>query len=1265
MVIHIAARISSRSAAVLLLFAFSGLAQTPDRRQPGPDPDTRQRPAAAVRRTATARARRSPAALVHQPAYAPNRYAVFLADPPVGARYTTRESLLTAEASRYRQQLENAQAGVKSALASRNIRVVGSVATLLNAVFVVAQPESLADIKAIPGVAGVMRMRTGHKYLNVATQLMNAAPNGNPLSSYSPAWQVAPGGASNAGAGIKIGIIDTGIDQTHPAFQDSTLPMPAGFPKCNSDPTWQCSSFTSNKVIVARSYVRQISAYGATDPANPISASPSPNPATSEPDDYTPRDRDGHGTAVASSAAAVYAQEGVTVPINGMAPKAYLGNYKVYGTPGVSDYPPEDVYIQALDDAMADGMDVVNFSSGAPATNGAMDTGAACGNSSGVPCDPMAYAFETAALDGLVIVAAAGNSGTNYGAYVGECSGSGYVCPYPVYGSMSSPATAPDIISVGATINGHAFGPSVSVTGPGAPSNLQNIASVPSDSATANLGGVVAPLVDVSFVSADTYACGTLPANSLNNSFALVQRGPTANPCTFAAKAADVQAAGAIGMILYDAPDSPTSWNTADPTYNFVETVDAFNGPLVGISNAAGAALQSYIDTTAIANYMANGAQDPWPLVTIDLSGAVRAPDPACTQLSNGAVSCVPGIVDSVAQYSSIGPTVASFPLSSCATCTAALLKPDIVAVGGGDYGLYPDPNDGYLYGFTGLYAAAESYDPNGEVYSSTRYASADGTSFASPLTAGAAALVMQAHPALQAHTAASVAEVKSALVNWSNASATTTDDFGFGVDVRQTGAGLLDAGAAVQATITAAPTTISFGAVKSGGSLPAAQTVTISNLGTKSVTLAVAVVQTAPASGATVSASPSSVTVAAGATGTFSVSITGAVPAVGVYYGSVNLTASGVSMHLPYLFQVGNNLLGSGRTITGNVNPIFGTSFDGIAGTDMGAIAVQLTDETGLPVAGVGMLFGASADMTLGSVSGEPACTGTSLEVTCPTDNYGIAYVDVVLGSQVSTESIGFEASGLSATNFESISINIRSAPTIAANGVKDAAQGKTTIAPGSYVSIYGAGLSDYQAEETTSMLPLTLDGVTVSFDVPSANISVPGQLLYVSPTQVNVQVPWELQGVNGQVQMKVTLYEYEYGPVYNATVADTAPAFFEIIPGSEVAALVANSYEFVTPSTPAARGSKVQLYANGLGPVANQPADGTPTAAKTSTTVATPTVSIGGANATVSYCGLAPGYPGLYEVDVTIPSGIAAGAQGVSLTIGGQTATSTINVD
>ncbi len=131
------------------------------------------------------------------------------------------------------------------------------------------------------------------------------------------------GGVSNAGAGIKIGIIDSGIDQTHPAFQDKSLTPPAGFPKCTNNHPEDCN-YTNNKVIVARSYIRQQSA--GTNPSNVA--------ANSIPDDYSPRDRQGHGTGTASSAAGNVNTGAVT--FNGMAPKAFLGNYKVLGSPNYS-----------------------------------------------------------------------------------------------------------------------------------------------------------------------------------------------------------------------------------------------------------------------------------------------------------------------------------------------------------------------------------------------------------------------------------------------------------------------------------------------------------------------------------------------------------------------------------------------------------------------------------------------------------------------------------------------------------------------------------------------------------------------------------------------------------------------------------------------------------------------------------------------------------------------------------------------------------------
>src|ERR1035438_1427056 len=238
--------------------------------------------------------------------YALNRYALILQDEPVTARFAAREQLHTAAADGYRQQLALRQTAVRQELERRGVPIISSVSEVLNAVFVSAPPERVAELAAIPGVLGVRPLRKMHLALNKATQLMNAPA----------AWNLV-GGQSNAGAGIKIGILDTGIDQNHPAFQDSSLAYPPGFPKYSGSA--DAASYTNTKVIVARSYVSSFATYTETDPRKPADIS--------QPDDYSPRDRHGHGTAVASCAAG-NTNTG-TVTFSGMAPKAWLGNYKI------------------------------------------------------------------------------------------------------------------------------------------------------------------------------------------------------------------------------------------------------------------------------------------------------------------------------------------------------------------------------------------------------------------------------------------------------------------------------------------------------------------------------------------------------------------------------------------------------------------------------------------------------------------------------------------------------------------------------------------------------------------------------------------------------------------------------------------------------------------------------------------------------------------------------------------------------------------------
>ncbi len=149
------------------------------------------------------------------------RYALILEGNPAARQASSSKPGQPRFAEDQRQKLVAAQSNVRRALADRKIRVTGAVQTIANAVFVVASEEQAASLRTLPGVAGVQLMRPVKRSLNRAIDLMNVAG----------AWSALQG-EGNAGAGMKIAILDTGIDQTHPAFQDGSLQMPAGFPKC-------------------------------------------------------------------------------------------------------------------------------------------------------------------------------------------------------------------------------------------------------------------------------------------------------------------------------------------------------------------------------------------------------------------------------------------------------------------------------------------------------------------------------------------------------------------------------------------------------------------------------------------------------------------------------------------------------------------------------------------------------------------------------------------------------------------------------------------------------------------------------------------------------------------------------------------------------------------------------------------------------------------------------------------------------------------------
>src|ERR1035441_7784852 len=380
-------------------------------------------------------------------------YALLLEDAPVARMTHFPLALQSADAQAQMARIRGSQSSLLAELRSRKVSVGGASQVLVNAIFVRTTPETAAQLLHLPGVVHVVRVPRLHRDLNTALGLVNVPG----------AWNAISGGSANAGAGIKIGIIDSGIDQNHPGFQDLTLKVPTGFPKC--DVPSNCA-FTNNKVIVARSYVA-LDSYTDTPPV--------PDPIYSTPDDTTPRDRVGHGTAIAMIAAGVQ-NTGPQATIQGVAPKAFLGNYKIFGSPGVNDYALYLAFDAALLDAVADGMDVVtlSLSEGDMPSYGPLDVDPFClGPDGSETCDIHAQAVESAVSLGLVVVTAAGNDGS-----IGKL-------PHTL-STIHTPGTAPSAITVGATVNSHLLYQAVHLKGPGLLSNLQNLPALFGDGPRGN-----------------------------------------------------------------------------------------------------------------------------------------------------------------------------------------------------------------------------------------------------------------------------------------------------------------------------------------------------------------------------------------------------------------------------------------------------------------------------------------------------------------------------------------------------------------------------------------------------------------------------------------------------------------------------------------------------------------------------------------------------------------------------------------------------------
>jgi subtilisin family serine protease len=273
----------------------------------------------------------------------------------------------------------------------------------LDGVSVVLPESDLARLRALPG-ATVWPTVTYHALRDIPGSTSETTADPGPALIGAPAlWGKS---LATAGQGLKIGLIDDGVDQAHPYFDPSGFSYPAGFPKGNS-------AYTTPKVIVARAF-------------------PSPSTHWKYADRPFDPEFSFHATHVAGIAAGDFdtpTTAGGGSPISGVAPRAYLGNYKALTVPtgdfGLDGNSPE--IAKAIDQAVADGMNVINLSIGEPEVAPNRDI--------------VVKALDNAAAAGVVPVVAAGNDYNAGG-----------------LGSIGSPGNAPAAISVAASTMGNGDG---------------------------------------------------------------------------------------------------------------------------------------------------------------------------------------------------------------------------------------------------------------------------------------------------------------------------------------------------------------------------------------------------------------------------------------------------------------------------------------------------------------------------------------------------------------------------------------------------------------------------------------------------------------------------------------------------------------------------------------------------------------------------------------------------------------------------------------
>jgi uncharacterized repeat protein (TIGR01451 family) len=436
----------------------------------------------------------------------------------------------SAASKAYLAHLDQAHAdfAVELAQVAPSAKIEHEFSVALNAVSMKIDESEIQELAKMDQVAQIFPDQIRTVDMDTSLDVINA-----------PELWTALGGRDEAGNGIKVAVVDTGLRFNNPMFSNpgNAFDMPFGYPRgyCvdnPADPAVTCNG----KVIAARYFY---------DPAMAVNAL----------EVMSPLDIDGHGSHTAGTSAGnrVTVAAGNAAPvdteISGVAPGAYLMVYKALfeNVAGDNGSGTDTMLSAAMEAALMDGADVINNSWG--------------GNPG---ADPNASVYksliDSIVAAGTVVVFSAGNNG-------------------PGSGTIGCPGCVESALTVAASSTSRIVANNVDITGPApVPTELVGIAGM-QGSGPKLAADLSAPL---KYNASNVLGCSAFTAGSLTGSIALVSRGS----CNFSVKIDNAAAAGAVGVIVYNnAGGPPSSMGGTEST-----TI-----PSLMISMADGIAVRDYV----------------------------------------------------------------------------------------------------------------------------------------------------------------------------------------------------------------------------------------------------------------------------------------------------------------------------------------------------------------------------------------------------------------------------------------------------------------------------------------------------------------------------------------------------------------------------------------------------------------------------------------------------------------------------------------------